>query len=182
MEKAEKQAELESLGQSFGASQIALCADYRGLTVAQMTELRRGLRKVGSSGQVVKNTLARISVERSCKDADGAEVDKFKRVFEGPSFLVFGADDPISAAKLLAEFSKKHQPFKIKGAWFEGSFVDPAGVEMLAAMPSREELLAKLLAVISAPATQLVRLLQTPATQVTRVVEEQRKKLEGGGA
>jgi len=182
MERTEKQTEIDLLNKSFESAQIALCADYRGLTVAQITKLRRQLRGSGLEGRVVKNTLAKIAAKRVLKDSDGTEMEKFLELFKGPSFVVFSRHDPVAPAKMASEFGKENEAFKIKGAWFEGAFVDVQGVKALASMPSREETLAKLLALIAAPATQLVRVLQAPAAQVVRVLEACRQKLEGKGS
>lgn len=177
MDRVEKRSEVELISGYLSKAQIAVCADYRGLTVAQVTELRRNLRKIGSVGRVVKNTLAKLSADNVFEKSAGEELTKFKNVFEGPSMLVVSYDDPISPSKVLTDFSKSYAPFKIKGGWFEGSFVDVAGIEALATMPSREELLATLLRLINTPATQTVRLLQAPASGLVRLVEAYRQKL-----
>lgn len=178
MERAEKQQEIEQLNDYFTKSQIAICADYRGLTVAQVTDLRKNLRKNDCVGKVVKNTLARISLERTFKDADGGELEKFMGLLEGPSLMVFSFKDPVAPSKILSEFAKGNEKLTIKGGWLEGNFVDAGGVDTLAKLPSKEETLAKLLALINAPATQLVRLLQAPSSQVVRVIEAHRENLE----
>jgi large subunit ribosomal protein L10 len=179
MERAEKDAEIEFLTDSFSKAQICLCGDYRGLTVAQVTKLRKELRKSGAHAHVVKNTLGKLSAEKVHKGKiSDAELSKFTDVLAGPSFVIFSDEDPVGPAKALAEFAKGNEKFKIKGALFEGSFVDPSGVEALSKMPGRTELLASLLRVINGPATQLARLLQAPGAQVTRVIEAQRQNLE----
>lgn len=180
MERAQKDAEIKFLNGCFTETQIALCADYRGLTVAQMTELRSDLRSNGAFGRVVKNTLAKLSFERTFKDADSTELGKFTAVFEGPSLLVFSNKDAVSPAKVLAKFAKTHQALEIKGGWFEGKCIDQAGVETLSSMLSREEVLAKLLNLMNAPATQLVRLMQAPSREIVQVLEAHRANLEKG--
>lgn len=177
MNRVEKQAELELIGGYLSKAQIAVCADYRGLTVGQVTELRRSLRKIGSVGRVVKNTLAKLSIDKVYHSSSAADLGKFKDIFEGPSMLVVSYDDPISPSKVLTQFSKSYAPFKIKGGWFEGSFVDVGAVEALATMPSREELLATLLRLINTPATKTVRLLQAPGSRLVQLLEAYRQKL-----
>ena len=177
MNRVEKREEIELLSGYLNKAQIALCADYRGLTVGQITELRRSLRKVGSVGRVVKNTLAKLSIESAYKNSDLEEVKKFQGIFEGPSLLVVSNEDPVSPSKVLAEFGKIYKPFQIKGGWFEGGFVDQGGVQALAMLPSREELLAQLLRLINAPATQVVRLMQAPASQMVQLLEAYRQKM-----
>jgi large subunit ribosomal protein L10 len=178
MDSAEKNQEVSSIADALGRSLIALCADYRGLTVAQITALRRDLRSSGSHGKVVKNTLARLAVEKSLQSSGGSGVTKFLEVFRGPTMLVYSFDDAVAPAKVLAKYAKEIDKFSIKGAYFEGSFIDPSGVEDLSRMPSREEVLAQLLRVINAPATNLVRLLNEPGSQVARLLEAHRANLE----
>lgn len=177
MDRAEKQAEVDYLKDCFSRSQIALCADYRGLTVAQITNLRKTLRKSGCYGKVVKNTLAKLAIEKQYKES-GANLERFLKVFEGPSLVIFSYDDPVAPTKVMTDFVKGHEAFKIKGAWLDGAFVDAEGVQTLSKLPGREETLAKLLALIAAPATQLVRLLQAPSTQIVRALDAHRENLE----
>lgn len=181
MDKAEKIQEVESLSNAFSSSIVALCADYRGLTVEQITNLRAGLKEQGAYGQVVKNTLAKISVNKAHHEADEEEVQKFAATFSGPSLVIFSESDPVSPAKVLAKYAKEYQALEIKGGFFEGKYLDVTEVENLSSMPSKEELYAKLLSILSAPATKVVQLLQAPATQLTRVIDAQRAKLEEQG-
>ena len=180
MDRAQKQVELEAIGAAFANAQVALCADYRGLTVAQVTKLRKELRKNGARGKVVKNTLARLAADKAYKDVDSAQRQKFMELFHGPSLVIYSDTDPVAPAKVLVAFAKDNEKLQIKGGWVDGQFIDKAGATALSKMPGREETLAKLLALIAAPATQLVRLLGTPGTQVTRVIDAQRQKLEKG--
>lgn len=180
MDRAERQAEIDFLADGFKKSQIALCADYRGLTVAQITKLRKDLRAGKAVGRVVKNTLARISSKKVYADSNAAELEKFNELFTGPSLLVLSESDPVSPAKVLTKFAKDNKSLQVKGGWFEGKFVDAKGVDTLSQMPSKEELLGKLLALLNAPATQLLRLMKEPSAQVARVIAAQRDKLEKG--
>jgi large subunit ribosomal protein L10 len=180
MDKAQKIQEVESLTGDFSSSIVALCADYRGLTVEQITNLRNGLKEHGAFGRVVKNTLAKISVEKAHKDGESEEVQKFSALFEGPSLVVFSSEDPVSPAKVLAKYAKEFKALEIKGGFFEGRFLDVSEVENLSSMPSKEELYAKLLSVLSAPATKVVQLLQAPGTQLARLMDAYRAKLEDG--
>lgn len=184
MERAVKEAELEKLVANFTSAQVAICADYRGLTVAKMTELRRELRKAGSTAKVVRNTLARIAVNKveGGRGAKPAEVEKFLGTINGPTFVVISQNDPIAPTKVLAKFAKDNEKFRVKGCWLDGAFVDAAGVDSLSKMPGREETFAMLLSLISAPATRLVRVLSEPGAQVVRSIEAYRKKLGGESA
>jgi large subunit ribosomal protein L10 len=178
MERAEKESQVSLLSDFMRQSSIAICADYRGLSVAQMSDLRNQLRAVGSQGCVVKNTLAKLSVKRAYSDGSEDEVNKFMDLFVGPSLLVYSFDDPVAPAKVLAKFAKDTKILDLKGGFFEGRCMDQATLVELSAMPSREEVLSQLLRVIAAPATNLVRLLQAPAEQTVRVIDAQRQKLE----
>ena len=179
MDRAERDAEIETLKSSFNAAQIALCADYRGMTVAKATQLRRELRAAGANVRVVKNTLVRIAAQRSISEvAPKSEFERFESMLDGPSMMIYSDSDPIGPTKILAKFAKDNEGFKLKGAWFEGKYVDSKGVDTLSKMPGREELLGMLLRLLGTPATQLVRLINAPAQQVMNVLDAQRGKLE----
>ena len=181
MDKLEKQSEVESLVNRFKAAQVAVCVDYLGLTVADMTQLRGELRKASSHARVVKNTLTKLAVAQVTSEAENSEdeVGRFLDIITGPTMVVTCDEDPIAPTKVLAKFAKTNKKFRVKGCWLDGAFVDPAGVESLALMPGREETFAMLLSLINEPATRMVRLLSEPGTQVARCVEAYRKKLGG---
>jgi len=183
MERAQKEVELNNLVDSFGRTQVTVCADYRGMSVAKMTALRSELRKAGATGRVVRNTLARLAVNRTVgKDAPKGDVEKFLETLNGPTLVVFSYNDPIAPTKVLAKFAKENEAFRVKGCWLDGAYVDSAGVSSLATMPGREETFAMLLSLMSAPATRLVRLLSEPGSQIVRSIEAYRKKLGGESA
>ncbi|HMO02201.1 MAG TPA: 50S ribosomal protein L10 [Oligoflexia bacterium] len=179
----DKQAKTDIISQieaSYKAAQLTLCADYRGLTVAQITKLRKEIRAVGGRAVVVKNTLAKLATKNIAQvSGDSAAAEKFHALFSGPSMIVFGVADPIAPVKAIVNFAKENEKLSLKGGWFENTYIDSAGLEALSKLPSKEEVLAKLLALINAPAVQLLRLLKAPAEQTVRVIEAQRKKLEG---
>ncbi len=179
MDRAEKQAETDLIVNRFKESQVAVCVDYLGLTVAEVTELRGELRKANSQARVVKNTLTKLAVNQFTAEADKDEVGRFLDIITGPTMVVTCDEDPIAPTKVLAKFAKTHKKFRVKGCWLDGAFVDPAGVESLALMPGREETFAMLLSLMNEPATRMVRLLSEPGTQVARCVEAYRKKLGG---
>jgi large subunit ribosomal protein L10 len=182
MEKAEKQVELESIIASFSSAQVAVCADYRGLTVAKVTDLRRELKKAGCEARVVRNTLARIAVGKVVADGNQEEVQKFLQTIVGPTLVVTSSNDAIAPTKVLVKFAKENEKFRVKGCWLDGAYVDAAGVDSLSKMPGRDETFAMLLSLISAPATRLVRVLSEPGAQVARSIEAYRKKLGGESA
>ncbi len=173
----DKVGDLAFVEESFENSQIAFCVDYLGLTVSQVTNLRVQLNQVGAEAKVVKNTLAKLAATKCFKESSAADLEKFNNLFTGPSMLVFGKEDAVSSAKVIAKFAKENEKLSIKGGWFANKFIDETGVEAVSKMPSREEVLGQLLALINTPATQLLRLMNTPARQVVQVIEAQRQKL-----
>ncbi len=177
MNKAEKQAEVDKLAERMTAAEMAILAEYRGLTVAQVTDLRKQLNSKGVRGKVVKNTLAKLAVNKVLKDAEKTDIEKFLELFNGTSFVILSQEDVVGPAKVAADFAKAHEHFKIKGGWFENKFVDKAGVEAISSLPSKEETLAKLLALINTPATQLLRVMKAPAEQLARLLAAYKDKL-----
>ncbi|HTN69683.1 MAG TPA: 50S ribosomal protein L10 [Methylomirabilota bacterium] len=166
---AEKGETVAAVHARLKSATLAIVTEYRGLSVAQMTRLRREIRQVSGEYQVIKNTLVR----RALKDtAYGA----LERLLEGPNGWVFAYDDPVMLSKTLVKFVDDNEKLRIKGGVFEGEFMDPAKVKVLAQMPSKPELQARLLAMIQAPATQLVRLMQEPGARVVRLLETLRKQ------
>jgi len=164
-EKAESVAQVHK---KFETAKMAIVTEYRGLSVAQMTRLRRVIRDASGEYQVIKNTLVR----RALKNTAYGPLD---RLLYGPNGWVFAYDDPIMLSKALIKFVDDNEKLTIKGAVFEGELMDPARVKVLAQMPSRPELQAKLLALMQAPATQLVRLIPEPGARVVRLLETLRK-------
>jgi large subunit ribosomal protein L10 len=181
MNKQEKQGEVDLLVGKLTNSQVAVWLDYRGLSVAKITELRRELRKSGSEGRVVRNTLMRLAASKaSASSAKPGEIDKFIGSIVGPTLVVTCDSDPIAPTKVLAKFAKENAgKVAVKGAWLDGAYVDAAGVDSLSKMPGRDETFAMLLALINEPATRIVRILSEPSAQIARSVEAYRKKLGG---
>lgn len=182
MNRAERQVELEYIGDWHSKAQVALCVDYRGLNVDKMTKFRRELRQNGAIGRVVKNTLAGMGAEKALGAVSADQFAKYKTIFKGPSLLIISETDPVAPAKVIAKYVKENPTLKIKGAWLDGTFLDEKGVTELSKMPGRKEILAQLLALINTPATQLLRLMNTPATQMITVLDGHRKNLEAKAA
>lgn len=124
--------------------QGAVLTDYRGLNVAEVTELRNKLREAGVEFKVLKNTLTKIA-------ADEVGLEGLDPYLEGPTAIAFGVDDPVAPAKILSEFAKTHKALEIKAGILENKVIDPAGVKALADLPSREVLLAQVLGGMQAP-------------------------------
>jgi large subunit ribosomal protein L10 len=182
MNRQERQEEINNLGTWYSKAQVALCVDYRGLNVDQITKFRKELTKIGAKGQVVKNSLNIKAVDKSFSAANPEHAEKYKKLFKGPSLLVISEADPVAPAKVVAKFAKEFQALQIKGAWMDGTYLDEAGVEELSKMPGKQEVLAQLLALINTPATQLLRLMNIPATQMLTVLDGHRKNLEAKAA
>jgi large subunit ribosomal protein L10 len=164
----EKAETVVAVHQRLKAAKMAIVTEYRGLTVQQMTKLRRQIRDVSGEYQVIKNTLVR----RALKDTAFGDLEK---LLQGPNGWVFAYDDPVILSKALIKFADDNDKLAIKGGVFEGRFMDTAGVKVLSQMPSKPELQAKLLALINAPATQLLRTIQEPGAQMVRLLESLRK-------
>ncbi len=167
-DREEKAQQVAQVREKFQAAKMAIVTEYRGLTVAQMTRLRRDIRQASGEYQVIKNTLVRRALEETVYGS-------LARFLEGPTGWVFGYDDPVTLSKILVKFVEENEKLAIKGALLDGEFMDQAKVKVLAKMPSRSELQAKLLAVMQAPAVQFLRLIQEPGARMVRLVEALRK-------
>lgn len=178
MDRQERQEEINYLHEWYGKAQVALCVDYRGMNVDQITRFRKELRQNGAVGRVVKNKLNGLAVDKALSGSNTDFIGQFKGIFKGPSLLIISESDPVAPAKVVAKFAKENQSLQIKGAWLDGTFLDKKGVEELSKMPGRKEVLAQLLALLNTPATQLLRLMTTPARQMVTVLDGHRKNLE----
>ena len=171
MNRTEKQTLIDDLHAEFGKSPHAILVDFRGLSVPAVTEFRRKVRQAGSRYRVVKNTLAL----RAVKDTP---LEKLGPQFDNTTGVAYTGTDPVALAKTLVDFAKDHPALVVKGGLVAGSqMLDAEGVKALSTMPSLPELRAKLLGLMLAPATQLVRLLNTPATQLARVLQAHQEKV-----
>ena len=154
----------EISGKLEGTTGIIL-ADYRGLSVKETQTLRRSLRDAGAEVKVYKNSLAMIAVDEAGLPGE------LKEMLVGPSVFVFTGEDPVAPAKAMTTFAKEHAALEIKGGLVEGAIVDSAGMAAVAALPSREELIAKMLGTMLNPMSGLVRVLNGPAGAFARVVQ-----------
>ncbi|MDQ1910888.1 50S ribosomal protein L10 [Paenibacillus sp. GD4] len=125
-------------------SSCTIVTDYRGLNVAQVTELRKQLREAGVEFQVLKNTLVRRATA-------GAELSELDEYLSGPTAIAFSKDDIVTPAKILTDFAKKNDKLEVKAGVVEGRVVDYSQIKALADLPSREGLLSMLLSVLQAP-------------------------------
>lgn len=161
MNRSEKAAEIESLKTRFTKSQLTILTEYKGLSVASMTALRGKLREKQSLLKVVKNRLAKIAV----KDTPA---DTLSQHFVGTIAVATCEGDPAGPAKVLTEFAKDNELFKIKAGFLSGKALDLNAIKALANLPSKEQLIAKLMGSMQAPASNLVSVLsQVPRQLVT---------------
>ena len=159
MAKVELKAPIvDEISEKIKTAHAAVLVDHRGLTVEQDTQLRRQLREAGVSYKVYKNTM----MKRAFEGTDFAELDK---LLDGPSALALAEEDVTAPARVLVKFAKTANKLEIKGAIIEGTFYDVAGVEELAQVPSREELLSRLLGSLQSPITNLARVINQVAEQ-----------------
>jgi len=167
--KAEKQTELKQLEQAFRQADTAVLVDFRGITVPQVTELRRQMKAVGAQYLVVKNTLAKRATA-------GTSFESLNVHFKGTTALVSTSTDPVALAKTLATFAKVAPVLKVKAAVVQGQAVAASAVNDLATMPSKPELYAKLLYVLNAPAQGLVTVLSGVQRGLLNVLVAAEKK------
>ena len=165
----EKSQVVSEIKEKFQKASGIVLADYRGLTVAQVTELRAQLRLAGVEYRVMKNTLVR-------RAAQELGVEGLESYLKGPTAFAF-CSDPVAPAKVLMEFAKanKLKKFQIKAGVLDGKVIGPEGVKALAALPSREVLLTMILRGIQSPLTGMVNVLQAPIRKMGYALEEVRK-------
>lgn len=152
MDREQKGQEMKSLAQRVEKAKALIFASYRGLTVAQMTDLRMKLRKGESTFKVVKNRLMkRVLKEKGMESLEG--------YFRDPTALATSDADPVSPAKILVEFAKANAKLALKGGFMDGAVLSAADIESLAKLPSREVLIARALGSMQAPATNIAGVL-----------------------
>jgi large subunit ribosomal protein L10 len=170
MSRPDNAAAVAELTEEFRSSTAAVLTEYRGLTVAQLKELRRSL-GADTSYAVVKNTLTKIAARE-------AGVAAFDDLLQGPSAIAFVKGDPVEAAKGLRDFSRAHPMLVIKGGVLDGKSLSPDELKKLADLESREVLLAKMAGAMQASLQNAVSLFAAPLAQTARVIEALRQKAE----
>jgi large subunit ribosomal protein L10 len=173
MNRTEKKAVIDSLHEEFGRSPHAVLVDFRGLSVPAVTEFRRRVRRAGSRYRVVKNTLAK-------RAAEGTPIERLSDSFVETTGIAYTSADPVALAKVLVDFMKDNPSLVVKAGLVAGTQrLDANGVKALSTMPGLPELRARLLGLLTTPATQLVRLFSTPPSQLARVLKAHEEKLAG---
>jgi large subunit ribosomal protein L10 len=147
----------------FATANTVVVAHYAGLTVAQMQTLRRQAKQSGTTVKVAKNRLAKIALE-------GSDVASIGALLRGPTVIAYSGD-PVAASKVAVDFAKGHEKFVILGGAMGKTTLDLNGVRALAALPSLDELRAKIVGLVQAPATKIAQVINAPAAKVARVVK-----------
>ena len=164
--KAQKQKDLEALTEHFKNAKAAMVVGFQGMTVAKDQDLRNQLREAGVSYEVVKNTLAR-------KAAEGTALEPATDQFKGVTAVALSNEDPVSLSKAIAKFSKANPDiFKFKVGIVEGKVVALADVEAIASLPSKEELISKVLFLINCQAQRLVTVLSAVPRNLAIVIKQ----------
>ncbi len=161
MDRAQKTEAVAALNATFSEAAVVVVTRNLGLTVAQSTDLRNKMRDAGASYKVAKNRLAKIA-------AEGTAYASISSLLTGPTALATSAD-PVAAAKVVAEFAKANDKLEIVGGAMGETVLDVDGVKALATLPSLDELRAKIIGLVQAPATKVVQVVQAPAGQLARV-------------
>lgn len=169
MRKEQKTALVREISEGLGRASIAMVSEYRGITAGEATEVRRKLRAVRGELRVAKNTLIR----RAIKDTPFSQLDG---QLGGPVGLILSFADPVELAKTVTGMRELGEKFKVRGGVLDGKPLSSEEIHALAALPPREVILAQLLGLLMAPATQVVRLLNEPGSALARLIDAIGKK------
>jgi large subunit ribosomal protein L10 len=164
--RAQKEEQVAELHEKFGRASCVYVADYCGLDVDAANELRSRIRTVGEGDfeyRVIKNSVLKLA-------AGSTAVEGIVEHFQGPSAIAISFGDPVGLANVLSDFAKDHEVFTLKAGVLEGDVIEAEQIETLAKLPSLDQLRGKIIGLIQAPATQLVRLFAEPGAQVARVL------------
>ncbi|MBY0273307.1 MAG: 50S ribosomal protein L10 [Alphaproteobacteria bacterium] len=161
MDRSEKEQLVSSLREGLLESSLVVVSHQTGLTVAQVSDLRRKMREAGAQFRVAKNTLARLAVA-------GTENEGITPLLSGPTTLAY-SKDPVAAAKISVKFANDNDKFNVVGGILDGKLLDAKDIETLSKLPSIDELRAKIIGIISTPATRVAGIVQAPAGQLARV-------------
>ncbi len=170
----QKQTIVAEVNEAAGSAMSAVLADYRGLTVAQMIEMRAKARASGVYLRVVRNTLAKRAIE-------GTEYECLTEALVGPTLLAFSQEDPGSAARLLADYVKEFKKLEVKALSIGGELLGADQLSRIAKLPTRDQALALLMSVMLAPITKLARTLNEVPTKLVRTVAAVRDQKQAVG-
>jgi large subunit ribosomal protein L10 len=170
VDRAAKKELVASLNGVFKDTGVVVVAHYSGLNVAQMQLLRRQMKQAGAAVKVAKNRLAKIALE-------GTDAAVVVPLLKGPTLIAYSGD-PVAAPKVAADFAKANEKFVILGGAMGKTALDANGVKALASLPSLDELRAKIVGLVQAPATKIAQVVTAPAAKVARVVQAYAAKSE----
>lgn len=169
----DKKAVVKEVAEVASGALSAVAAEYRGLTVEEMTNLRREARSGGVYLRVVKNTLAKRAVE-------GTEYECMKDSLKGPLILAFSQEDPGGAARVIDKFSKDHDKLVVKAVSIGGKLLGPADIKAVASLPTKDEAIAQLMSVMQAPIAKLARTLNEVPGKLVRTLAAVKDQKEAG--
>ncbi len=172
LSRQKKEQLVESYQEGLAAAPHVFLISYKGISVPQVTELRRRIREIGGTYTVVKNRLVLRAI-------DGKVLEELKSEFEGPTAVAYSEDDPVSLAKTLTEYAKEVPALEFKTSLVEGQFIEAQEVKEIASLPSREELITKLVYLLQSPITSFVRILGALPKQFVVVLDQVRQQKEG---
>ena len=170
MNRNEKAELIETLQSTLSEAAAVVVTHQTGLTVAESSDLRGRMREAGAGFKVTKNRLTKIALQ-------GTKYEDISDLFTGPTAMGTSAD-PVAAAKVLVNFAKENDKLTVIGGSLDGKVLDKSGVEALAKLPSLDELRAKLVGLLNAPATQVARVTQAPAAKLARVIQARADQLQ----
>ncbi len=162
MERSQKQEAVASMKEMFASSGTVVVTHYRGMSVGEMTELRKKARENDAFIRVTKNTLAKLA-------ANDTQFDGMSDMFQGPTAVAY-SQDAVAAAKAVVEFAKENEKLVIIGGSIDGALLDVLGIESLAATPSLDSSRGKIVGLLNAPASRIATVLSAPGSQVARVI------------
>lgn len=175
MPTPQKAAQIDALADSFERSQLTVVANYRGLSVAQLQELRGNLRESNAEFTVAKNTLTRIASGKVGVEIPG-------EFLEGPTALMFAYEDVVAPAKALTDFVRSSRVLELKVGVMEGQTLSTSDLDALASMPPREELLGKLVGMLASPMSRTVGVLGGPSRSLAYLLSARAAQLGGDAA
>lgn len=167
--KAFKQEKIEAMKENFAKAKVAVVTEYRGLSVEEITKLRRALQKENSDYMVTKNTLAKVA-------SKGTQFEVLEEVLKGPVAIAFGFADEVAPAKVLKKFIKEAKKGQIIAAAMDGKLLNAKETEVLADLPSKEELYAKMLGCINSPATGIAGCVNGVMSALVRAIDQVRQQ------
>jgi large subunit ribosomal protein L10 len=170
VDRAAKKELVTTLHGVFKGTSVVVVAHYSGLNVAQMQNLRKQMKQAGAAVKVAKNRLAKLALE-------GTDAAAIVPLLKGPTVIAYSGD-PVAAPKVATDFAKTNDKFVILGGAMGKTALDPNAVKALASLPSLDELRAKIVGLIQAPATKIAQVVNAPAAKVARVVQAYAKKAE----